>query len=553
MVSRFAILLLLLCQACSAQSVPSTSEAQQVPALRVCVKDELSAHAPSREEIKAHRQFDAPVITRPFGAKRDNWELGVLIKVDEKGHPACYYVEKDEFRREQALDDERRDVLSRVASWHYAPFIVDGRPVVSLVKESIREQIAPERHLPLPNVPMSQVAITLERTGCYGTCPAYWVTLYGDGRAVYEGRGYVDVLGRHEYRVDPARIAALVESARGKDIWSMANEYRYPVTDNPTYFMRLKFGDQGKEIEDYVGGSAGMPEVISEFEDEIDRAAESNAWINLGMPAVERLSEESFPFVSKEGEELLGRAISNSDGHDDAAILKLMSLGAMKSASTVLPGRFGGTGKSLLESALGNRRQQVVEHLIELGALQTNDRVDQSKLDAAFRAAIGAGSLQGVETIWSAGGDSKPSLTFDDKSEDDKGKNQRSSVILLLSHPYGQEPWEGQAIAEWLVAKGCDLKARAADGDTLLHRATDAGDLPFVRYLLANGLDASTPGTYGLPALGSAENEDIALVLLQAGSDWKMDDGGKGFLQYANDQHWGRVLAWVRAHGGKNP
>lgn len=549
--SRFAILLLLLCQACSAQNVPSTSEAQQVPALRVCIKDELSAHAPSREEIKAHRQFDVPVITRPFGTERDNWELGVLIKVDEKGHPVCYFVEKDEFGREQVLDDERKDVLSKVASWQYAPFIVDGRSEVSLVKESIREQIAPEHHLPLPKVPMSQVAITLERTGCYGTCPAYWVTLYGDGRAVYEGRGYVDVIGRHEYRVEPAQIAALVESARSKDIWSMASEYRYPVTDNPTYFMRLKIGDQTKEITDYVGRSAGMPEVISEYEDEIDRAAESGTWINLGMPAVERLSEEGFHFESIEGEELLGRSIANSDGRDDAAILKLMSLGALKSPSMVVPSPFFGPGQPLIEAALGSRHQKVVEHLIEAGALRTNGRIDQGKLDAAFRAAIGAGALRGVEVIWNADANTRPSLTFDEKPEGRKGKSQKTSVVLLLSHPYGQDPWEGQEIAEWLAAKGCDLTARAADGDTLLHRAAEADDLSFVRYLLANGLDASTPGTYGLPALGSAGNEDVALALLQAGSDWKMDDGGKGFLQYANDQHWGRVLAWIREHGWK--
>ena len=124
-------------------------------------------------------------------------------------------------------------------------------------------------------------------------------------------------------------------------------------------------------------------------------------------------------------------------------------------------------------------------------------------------------------------------------------------VTLLLDKDYQDDHWQGLLIAQWLVAKGCDVRARAANGDTLLHIATDAGDIVFVRWLLAQGVDPSTPGEFGLPALGSAQDEDIALLLLQAGSDWKMNDDGVGMLRYARDQHWNRMLAWVREHGGK--
>jgi hypothetical protein len=39
-------------------------------------------------------------------------------------------------------------------------------------------------------------------------------------------------------------------------------------------------------------------------------------------------------------------------------------------------------------------------------------------------------------------------------------------------------------MVKWLAGQGCDLKARAANGDALLHIATDAGNVRFVRYLL---------------------------------------------------------------------
>ncbi|MEP7184367.1 MAG: ankyrin repeat domain-containing protein [Rhodanobacter sp.] len=173
--------------------------------------------------------------------------------------------------------------------------------------------------------------------------------------------------------------------------------------------------------------------------------------------------------------------------------------------------------------------------------------IDKHKVDGAFRDAIRGGRLASVQKIWSlAGGDDRPSLWF----EDDAGKNgrRRVPVSLLLSRPYRDMHWEGLQTAQWLASRGCDLKARAANGDTLLHKAVHAGDLAFVRYLLAEALDVSALGEYGLPALSSAQDEGIALLLLQAGSDWQSDDGGARFKRYAQIQHWGRVLAWLAQH-----
>jgi ankyrin repeat protein len=106
---------------------------------------------------------------------------------------------------------------------------------------------------------------------------------------------------------------------------------------------------------------------------------------------------------------------------------------------------------------------------------------------------------------------------------------------------------------------GCDLSAHAADGDTLLHIAAAAGDAPLVRYLLDQGLRASTVGQYGLPALGRAETEDVALMLLAAGTDLApMNQYGGTFRQTAIGKHWDRVVAWLDAHdptagGAKTP
>lgn len=103
-----------------------------------------------------------------------------------------------------------------------------------------------------------------------------------------------------------------------------------------------------------------------------------------------------------------------------------------------------------------------------------------------------------------------------------------------------------------LPAQGCDIKASRANGDTLLHIAAGANDAAFVRYLLDQGLDASAAGEYGLPPLASVQDEDVALLLLEAGTDLRMmDDDGQRFIDYARDNHWGRVVAWLQRSEAK--
>jgi len=115
--------------------------------------------------------------------------------------------------------------------------------------------------------------------------------------------------------------------------------------------------------------------------------------------------------------------------------------------------------------------------------------------------------------------------------------------------PYKTEPWDGLEITKWLIAKGCDIHAHGADGRTILHIAAEAGDAKMVRYVLDQGVSASTPGAFALPALGYTQNEDVVLMLLKAGTDLsKMDDGGKWLRQAAVSNHWVGVAGWLDAH-----
>ncbi|WP_242165419.1 ankyrin repeat domain-containing protein [Lysobacter sp. M15] len=521
---------------------------RNAPRIRVCSEDELLGHVPNRRQIEANRRAPTPTISYAYGTEREIWGFDATVRVDRDGRVVCHSG-KDGFDRPQALTPERNAAL---ASLRYDPFLRDGASVSAIVSEAIREQELPESYRPLPNAPLGEVGITLQRTGCYGTCPSYTVDVRGDGLVNYRGDGYVDITGVHRYRIPPADVARLVDSLRKKDLWSLRPAYHAGITDNPTYQLTLKLGDQVHRIVDYVGERVGMPHVVSEFEDEVDKVSGAEGFVHLSEDAVERLQREGFRFDSKEGAELLARATANEESRDNKAIVRLVELGAPIAASPQARTEGWLARGTLLEEALQNRRRKLVDLLIAEGALETNGKPDQAKLDAAFRAAIQGGSLDLVQTLWRAGEpDLRPALYFDNESDEAQGVRQRSPVTLLLSH-YGSdedETWDGMQIAAWLASRGCDLKAAGADGKTLLHIAAKADDAEFVHYLLSQGFDASTLGEYDLPALGSTSNEDVAMLLLEAGTDLsKMDDQSGEFLRYARSNHWQRVVEWLRKH-----
>lgn len=547
---------------CLVALLPALSQASPSNTIGECTGANKLGFIPKENQVAEHRQFTVPTLTYPFGTRLESdwtWGLMLGLRVNERGQVVCY-MDQD-FRRfgehiSLKLNEQRSQLLETLAKATYSPFLLNGKPVAAIVTEQIAEEEAPKRHRDLPSVPPDQVRVILERTACYGTCPQYRVELTGSGDALFEGTGNVVVHGKHHYHVDAQKVAALIASARAKDLGSLRPVYKAPVTDMPTQTITLKLGKEVFKVADYQGEWVGMPRAVTRFEQEVDTAADSSAWIHLSSAAVDTLEVEHFPFHSQEGGDLLLRAIADDDGSDDAAILRLIQHGAPWNIQPKSTDMYGGTPGPAIEEALQNERDTVVSALLAQGALKTGETVDQAKLDAAFHAAIAGGRFQLVEEIWNSGGGKHPALTYEDESDDDSPVTRRVPLIrrvpvtLLLSRTDGNpKQWDAVKIAQWLVAKGCDIKAHAADGRTLLHIAAEGEDIELVRYVLAQGVSPSTPGRFRLLAVESTKDEDVALVLLQAGTDFSKSKGkGAEFRTFAVSRNWARVVAWMDAH-----
>ena len=149
----------------------------------------------------------------------------------------------------------------------FTPFTREGSPVLAKIEDTV--SIAPPEtwlpnKVPFPEkVDLRTLFIGLRRTSCYGTCPAYTVTLDGSGLVQFVGDAYVLVPGHHNAHVSRETILALLQAFRKADFLSANESYTASVTDNPSQTITLRMGETTKAVRDYVGTEAGMPDAVA--------------------------------------------------------------------------------------------------------------------------------------------------------------------------------------------------------------------------------------------------------------------------------------------------
>lgn len=126
-------------------------------------------------------------------------------------------------------------------------------------------------------------SITLERTGCFGFCPTYEVTIHADGLVEYRGHEHVDVVGEEISRVAPELLPALLTALAALDYFALEPKYEYKVddegnrmtiTDQPWRITTLRAGGREHRVENYFGG----PDALRDLEDQIDQLADTKRW-----------------------------------------------------------------------------------------------------------------------------------------------------------------------------------------------------------------------------------------------------------------------------------
>ena len=127
-----------------------------------------------------------------------------------------------------------------------------------------------------------EAVITLERTACFGTCPVYTVTIYDDGRVVYNGTNFVDVEGEQTIQIEPETVEEAVKVFEDAGYFDWNDEYmNMTVTDQPYVTTSVTRDGDTKTISHYYGDE-NAPLALTYVEAWIDIIANTEQWV--GQP-----------------------------------------------------------------------------------------------------------------------------------------------------------------------------------------------------------------------------------------------------------------------------
>jgi hypothetical protein len=134
----------------------------------------------------------------------------------------------------------------------------------------------------LSDTDLKTVTVRLERIGCYGNCPAYAVTIHGDGQVEYNGKSHVKESGAQQARLEPDTIKELMKEFTKAKFLTLSEDYsgencaRY-CTDMATAVTELNLKEVNHRVKHYYG-CGGAPKTLFDLESAIDKLANTERW-----------------------------------------------------------------------------------------------------------------------------------------------------------------------------------------------------------------------------------------------------------------------------------
>lgn len=455
----------------------------------------------------------------------------------------------------------REQAEAIVRDLRYRPFERNGHTIFAAFDEVVSvlpPELQPLQQVPFPAVQdWNSLRITLERTSCFGACPAYRVEVHGDGTVLYNGRGFVAILGQHRGSVPQQNVQELLTKFREPDYYSLRDEYIWPATDLPTYETSIEFDGHLKKVKDYAGLVIGMPMTVSELENSVDQLAKAERWTKGDADTVRALREENWDFKSPEAARTLARVAQYGtadavrdfiaagvppNGQDEMRLSPLVRAASRGDIDMLAKLLEAGAGKeepqrmeAALAAALRSGKGEAVLLLLQHGA---NSDLLKTTGKTMLMGAAASGVPETVQEILNR----QPDVN----ARGDKGWTALMEAVGQWHYGPEAPPINRAEVVRLLLEAGADVDAKDEDGNTALIEAGWDADAALL--LIKAGADVNAQNVAGITPLINAPSADVVRVLLENGADVSArDKDGKTALDLAKQYSMKEKVAALEA------
>ena len=113
--------------------------------------------------------------------------------------------------------------------------------------------------------------ITMKRTACYGTCPQYIITIYKDGKTIYEGINFVNKIGRYQAYLTQKDVSNILTNIDELNFFELDHCYDSPITDIPSVILKVETHHKTHKVIDRFNGPKSLKNIYKLIDHSIDR------------------------------------------------------------------------------------------------------------------------------------------------------------------------------------------------------------------------------------------------------------------------------------------
>jgi uncharacterized protein len=450
--------------------------------------------------------------------------------------------------------------------YRYRPFEINGAPADVLVEAVVRFSLGFEfpPAMPFPEVTDIKSVVMAYNEGSFS------VQVRGDGLVEYDGATTRDVVvqGKHQRRINPEEVQALLKTFQSAGFFSMRNDYSVVATDVGSTTTSIQVGSLRKAIID----NWEPPPALKGVQDAILKYSHSDQWTTGNPDTVPGLIEETPDPAARKRlfSEILPRAALYADTNVVRAILA-------QPVELDHPGPWGDTALML---AADRGLPDMVEALLKAGA---NPRALDREGRGALTFGAGSGNAKVVKLLLAADSKADEKDNYGDTAlmaaaasgnpksvslllkhgADPNAQNDRRQTALLsgatgdpgsgfgeMGRRHAEVPEKSihrDKVVDLLLDAGVDINARGWDGETALFSLEDDA----VKELIRRGANLEIRDNYGQTALVETVSDSIAELLINAGANVNAqdDDGNTALIRAAEYNYVDVLQVLVKAPG----